>query len=97
MPIYEYQCNKCHHDFEVIQKINDDPVSSCPKCASKKIQKLVSPAGFQLKGTGWYVTDFKNNDRPKPPASTNSNVKKSDKSKTQEVQKSASKEGKIEQ
>lgn len=65
MPIYEYQCNKCQHHFEVIQKINDKPISVCPECSSKQVQKLVSSAGFQLKGTGWYVTDFKNNDKPK--------------------------------
>ena len=60
MPIYEYQCTGCHHTFDVLQKINDEPVKQCPKCSENKAVKLVSAAGFQLKGTGWYATDFKN-------------------------------------
>lgn len=60
MPIYEYQCNNCDHHFDVMQKISDAPVTQCPECAKNTVVKLVSPAGFQLKGTGWYVTDFKN-------------------------------------
>lgn len=59
MPIYEYECSKCHHSFELIQKITDDPVTQCPKCLTDNAKKLVSAAGFQLKGTGWYETDFK--------------------------------------
>jgi putative FmdB family regulatory protein len=60
MPIYEYQCTSCHHTFDLLQKINDEPVKQCPKCSESKAVKLVSAAGFQLKGTGWYATDFKN-------------------------------------
>lgn len=60
MPIYEYQCADCHHQFDVLQKINDKPVTQCPKCSKNKVLRLISPAGFQLKGTGWYATDFKN-------------------------------------
>lgn len=60
MPIYEYQCTSCHHHFDLMQKISDKPVTQCPKCFENKVIKLVSAAGFQLKGTGWYATDFKN-------------------------------------
>ncbi len=61
MPIYEYRCNSCGFEKEHLQKINDDPISNCPACGSNGYSKLVSAAGFQLKGSGWYVTDFKNN------------------------------------
>ncbi len=60
MPIYEYQCSGCHHTFDVVQKMSDEPVKVCPQCSDAKAVKLVSAAGFQLKGTGWYATDFKN-------------------------------------
>ncbi len=60
MPIYEYECTSCHHHFDLIQKINAEPVKQCPKCFNNTVTKLVSAAGFQLKGTGWYATDFKN-------------------------------------
>jgi putative FmdB family regulatory protein len=60
MPIYEYQCTACNHALEAMQKISDAPLRKCPACGKNKLTKLVSAAGFQLKGSGWYVTDFKN-------------------------------------
>jgi putative FmdB family regulatory protein len=60
MPIYEYECTSCHHHFDLMQKINAEPVTQCPVCFDNSVIKLVSAAGFQLKGTGWYATDFKN-------------------------------------
>ena len=57
MPIYEYECMDCGEHFEIIQKFNDRPITSCPSC-SGKIRKLVSNCSFQLKGSGWYVTDY---------------------------------------
>jgi len=60
MPIYEYQCTSCHHHFDLMQKISEEPVKSCPECHKNTVIKLISAAGFQLKGTGWYATDFKN-------------------------------------
>ncbi|HVT63221.1 MAG TPA: zinc ribbon domain-containing protein [Legionellaceae bacterium] len=60
MPIYEYQCSHCHHQFDEMQKMSDPPLTTCPKCSKNTAIRLVSAAGFQLKGTGWYVTDFKN-------------------------------------
>ena len=60
MPIYEYACGnpKCGHQFEVIQKMSDRPISVCPECKSKKVTKLVSASAFVLKGSGWYQTDI---------------------------------------
>lgn len=76
MPIYEYQCASCHHQFDLMQKVNEEPAKECPQCLEPSLIKLVSAAGFQLKGTGWYATDFKNK--------TSSVSKESSDSKTQE-------------
>ena len=59
MPIYEYKCSKCEHQFEVIQRFSDNPVEICPECNKKAVSKLVSAPSFRLKGGGWYETDFK--------------------------------------
>ena len=59
MPIYEYQCSNCHHTFDLIQKMSDEPAKVCPACSKETAVRWVSAAGFQLKGTGWYETDFK--------------------------------------
>ena len=59
MPIYEYECVSCGHKLEVIQKLSDDPLTDCPECEQSQLKKLVSAAGFRLKGGGWYETDFK--------------------------------------
>ena len=60
MPIYEYRCNSCGAEKEHIQKIHDAPLTICPVCGSSNYTKRISAAGFQLKGSGWYVTDFRN-------------------------------------
>ena len=65
MPIYEYKCDKCGHEYELMQKINDAPITECEKCHKNFAKRLVSAAGFQLKGTGWYATDFKDKGKPK--------------------------------
>jgi len=59
MPIYEYKCSSCGHKKEVLQKMSDAPLTQCPACAKPTLTKLISAAGFQLKGSGWYATDFK--------------------------------------
>jgi putative FmdB family regulatory protein len=59
MPIYEYKCKKCGYKFEQLQKVTEKPLCVCPKCKKKQLVKLVSGTNFQLKGNGWYVTDFK--------------------------------------
>ncbi len=65
MPIYEYQCEACGHQLEVLQKMSESPLIDCPQCTKSALRKLVSAARFRLKGTGWYETDFKNKDKPK--------------------------------
>jgi putative FmdB family regulatory protein len=62
MPIYAYKCADCGHEQEVLQKISDPPLTDCPDCGQPSMAKQVTAAGFQLKGTGWYVTDFRNKD-----------------------------------
>lgn len=59
MPIYEYGCDACGHEFEALQKISDDALTDCPECGGKTLRKKVSAAAFRLKGSGWYETDFK--------------------------------------
>jgi len=61
VPIYEYQCENCEHKMEAIQKISDAPLKDCPECKQEALRKLMSAAAFKLTGTGWYVTDFKDN------------------------------------
>ena len=60
MPIYEYRCGQCGFQKEFMQRMSDAPLTDCPQCGKRSLNKLVSAAGFQLKGTGWYATDFKN-------------------------------------
>lgn len=64
MPIYEYQCGQCGHRLESFEKMTDAPLTECPVCGKPALQKLISAAGFQLKGTGWYATDFRNKGKP---------------------------------
>jgi putative FmdB family regulatory protein len=59
MPIYEYECGSCGHRFEAIQKMSEPVLTDCPSCGQSGLKKLISAAGFQLKGSGWYATDFK--------------------------------------
>jgi len=72
MPIYEYQCQGCGHELEKLQKMSDAPLSDCPQCEAPSLIKKVSAAGFRLKGTGWYETDFKTK-KPKKENKTPSN------------------------
>jgi putative FmdB family regulatory protein len=60
MPIYEYRCEACGHQEEFLQRASEPPLTDCPVCRKPSFQKLLSAAGFQLKGSGWYATDFKN-------------------------------------
>ncbi|MCW8194679.1 zinc ribbon domain-containing protein [Proteobacteria bacterium 005FR1] len=59
MPIYEYQCQSCEHEFEALQKMSDPLLTECPACHDQALRKKVSAAAFRLKGGGWYETDFK--------------------------------------
>ena len=68
MPIYAYKCDSCGHAKDVLQKMSDEPLSVCPQCGVASFTKQVTAAGFQLKGSGWYATDFKGGAAPSVPA-----------------------------
>ena len=92
MPIYEFQCQSCGNEIEVIQKISDDPLTDCEACGKPDLKKMVSAAAFRLSGSGWYETDFKagkkknltakNDNEP----STTKSEKKSDKKASKKVE-----------
>jgi putative FmdB family regulatory protein len=65
MPIYEYECGSCGHRLEAIQKMSELALKDCPACGQSTLKKLISAAGFQLKGSGWYATDFKDSGKKK--------------------------------
>lgn len=78
MPIYEYQCNACGHELEALQKMSDAALQHCPECNDQTLKKKISAVGFQLKGTGWYETDFKNSGaKPKDSKSEKTETKSS--------------------
>jgi len=66
MPIYAYRCAACGHAKDVLQKLSDAPLAECPACGEPRFEKQVTAAGFQLKGSGWYATDFRNGQTQKP-------------------------------
>ena len=63
MPIYEYQCGSCSHELEKLQKMSDDNLVDCPECEQPALKRLISAAAFRLKGSGWYETDFKKDNK----------------------------------
>ena len=79
MPIYEYRCSSCGFQKEYLQKVNDPVMSVCPECGRSTFSKMLSAAGFQLKGSGWYATDFKNSGA-KPAAKSDAKDSSADKS-----------------
>ena len=80
MPIYAYRCAACGHAKDVLQKMSDAPLTVCPSCAAPRFEKQVTAAGFQLKGSGWYVTDFREGAAKKAdkPADATADKKKDD-------------------
>ncbi|MEJ2803509.1 putative FmdB family regulatory protein [Comamonas sp. BIGb0124] len=68
MPIYAYRCDACGHAKDALQKLSDAPLKDCPACGQPALVKQITAAGFQLKGNGWYATDFKNSGAPSKPA-----------------------------
>jgi putative FmdB family regulatory protein len=98
MPIYEYQCQKCG-TFEATQRITDKPLGKCPTCKGK-VKKLISNTSFQLKGTGWYLTDYARKDNNKGAGKGENGAKSSDskdtKSETKGESKTESSSGKSE-
>lgn len=99
MPIYEYRCASCGFQEEYLRKASDPLLSSCPECGKETFQKMLTAAGFQLKGSGWYATDFKNNGaKPKKEKTESSNAdasgadaSKADASKTETAKSDAPK------
>ena len=82
VPIYEYRCLECGFQDEFLQKVSEPPKTVCPSCGKESFKKLVSAAGFQLKGSGWYVTDFRNSGG-KPPAGGAAGAKAKEKDKSE--------------
>jgi putative FmdB family regulatory protein len=78
MPIYEYSCQACGHTLEAIQKFNDPVLRECPACHKLELKKQITAAGFQLKGSGWYETDFKGGKKPSDTESSSSGSAASD-------------------
>ena len=78
MPIYEYKCSDCEHELEKLQKISDAALTDCPECGKPTLKKMISAAGFKLKGSGWYETDFKNSGKKNDSASGDGAKKGSD-------------------
>ena len=87
MPIYEYKCSNCGHQFEKIQKFSDEPLKKCPNCDKNALNKLISSPSFRLKGSGWYETDFKTGNKKNIAKSDN----ESQSSKTTKEKKDTSK------
>tara|TARA_R110002073_G_scaffold309435_1_gene479679 strand:+ start:211 stop:513 length:303 start_codon:yes stop_codon:yes gene_type:complete len=79
MPIYEYLCNACGIEQEHLQKMSDAHITTCPDCGSSDYIKLISASGFQLKGKGWYATDFKNSKKQQSESKPKTKVGKTDK------------------
>ena len=86
MPIYAYRCSACGHAKDVLQKLSDAPLTTCPSCGTESFSKQVTAAGFQLKGSGWYATDFKGGSStaaPAPAAAATGDAAKPDAPKTE--------------
>ena len=82
MPIYEYRCGACGFQKEYLQKMSAAPLTDCPGCGKPSFSKMVTAAGFQLKGSGWYATDFKHGSKPKPDAAPAAKSEESSAAKT---------------
>jgi|SRR5688572_22234202 len=91
MPLYEYRCSGCGHQQEFLQKWSDQPLTVCTSCGNPTFQKMLTAAGFQLKGSGWYATDFKNGSKPAAKAEAKSEAKSEAKADTKAETKSESK------
>jgi len=89
MPIFEYRCDECGHQEDHLQKSSERPLTKCPACGKKAYKKMLSAAGFQLKGSGWYATDFKTTGRK--PAEKKADLKGEAKTESKSESKSDSK------
>src|SRR3989304_2715190 len=98
MPIYAYRCSACGHQKDHLQRLADAPLTKCPACGKKKYEKQLTAAGFQLKGSGWYATDFKGARKgdggragPKPKAKTEAKTETKTEAKTETKTKATTK------
>ena len=82
MPIYPYICGACGHEYDKLQKVSDDPDKQCPECGKETIRRKVTAAAFHLKGTGWYVTDFRDKGKKKDKGDGKGAAEGEDKAKT---------------
>lgn len=89
MPFYEYQCTKCGHEEEVLQKISDAPLKKCAACGKLTMKKKVSAAAFRLKGGGWYETDFKSGNKKNVAGDSKAETKAESKSESKSDSKAA--------
>lgn len=98
MPIYEYRCQSCGHELEKLQRMSDAALTDCPECGKNTLKRLISAAGFRLKGGGWYETDFKSSNQRNLVDSGKDSGKESggDKASGADTAKPASAEGKSE-
>lgn len=93
MPIYPYVCTACGHEFDALQKLSDDPLTECPECGESTLRKRLAAPAFQLKGTGWYETDFKHGGKGKQSGDKQSGGDKSSGSSEGKEKSSAKKDG----
>lgn len=92
MPIYEYKCDACGHVLDALQKVDEEPLKFCPSCSEETLRKLISAPSFRLKGSGWYETDFKK-DNKRNLADSSAPEKKDKTDKTDKTSKDAAKTG----
>jgi putative FmdB family regulatory protein len=95
MPVYEYACEKCKHEFEAEQRISDDPIRTCPKCRARKVKRLISRTSFVLKGSGWY-SDLYASPGAKKDADAKAGVESGDKAAASDAKPDAKPEAKSE-
>ncbi len=93
MPIYEYRCASCGFQKEFLQKLSDPLHTVCPECGKESFKKMLTAAGFQLKGSGWYATDFKNGGSTSKPAAKSAETNSGDSAKSGDAAKSADSKG----
>ncbi len=91
MPIYEYQCEGCEHEFESMQRMSEPPLTQCPSCGKDRLKKKISAVAFRLKGGGWYETDFKSGDKKNVASSSDSGGESTSSSASNKSEKSDSK------
>jgi putative FmdB family regulatory protein len=89
MPIYEYRCAACGHQEDHLQKLSERPLTKCPACGKKKYAKQLTAAGFQLKGSGWYASDFKGGKKPEAKTEATAESKTEAKTETKTETKTA--------